>query len=46
MQTMNQCLEKLVAEGIITDEDALAKAGNLAELKQTLRRSLDLRRAA
>jgi twitching motility protein PilT len=46
MQTMNQCLEKLVAEDIITEEDALAKAGLLSELKQTLRRSLNLRRAA
>jgi len=46
MQTMNQCLEKLVAEDIITEDDALAKAGILSELKQTLRRSLNLRQAA
>jgi len=46
MQTMNQCLEKLVADEIITEDDALAKAGNLTELKQTLRRSLNLRMAA
>jgi len=38
MQTMNQCLEKLVADGTVTSEDALAKAGNLSELKQMLRR--------
>jgi twitching motility protein PilT len=46
MQTMNQCLEKLVADDTITEDDALAKAGNLTELKQTLRRSLNLRHAA
>ena len=46
MQTMNQCLEKLVADDIITEEDALTKAGNVTELKQVLRRSLNLRRAA
>jgi twitching motility protein PilT len=38
MQTMNQCLERYVQEGVITEEDALAKAGNLTELKQLLRR--------
>lgn len=46
MQTMNQCLEKLVADNVITEEDALAKAGNVTEMKQVLRRSLNLRRAA
>jgi len=46
MQTMNQCLEKLVADGTITEDDALAHAGNLTEMKQALRRSLNLRRAA
>jgi twitching motility protein PilT len=46
MQTMNQCLEKLVAEDIITEDDALEKAGVLSELKQTLRRSLNLRMTA
>ncbi len=40
MQTMNQCLERLACEGVITEADALAKAGNLSELKQMLRRSL------
>ena len=46
MQTMNQCLEKLVEEEIITEEDALTKAGNLTELKQNLRRNTALRVAA
>ncbi|HLJ56230.1 MAG TPA: PilT/PilU family type 4a pilus ATPase [Chthonomonadaceae bacterium] len=46
MQTMNQCLEKLVADGLISEDEALAKAGNLTEMKQSLRRSLNLRRAA
>jgi twitching motility protein PilT len=40
MQTMNQCLERYACEGIISEEDAMAKAGNAAELKQMLRRSL------
>ncbi|HZP80283.1 MAG TPA: PilT/PilU family type 4a pilus ATPase [Chthonomonadaceae bacterium] len=40
MQTMNQCLERYACEGIISEEDAMAKAGNVAELKQMLRRSL------
>jgi twitching motility protein PilT len=39
MQTMNQCLDKYVCEGFITEEEALLNAGNLAELKQALRRS-------
>ena len=39
MQTMNQSLEAYVADGIITEEDALAKAGNLTELKQNLRQA-------
>jgi twitching motility protein PilT len=37
MQTMNQSLESYVVEGVITEEDALAKAGNVTELKQSLR---------
>ncbi len=40
MQTMNQSLERYVSEGVITAEDALAKAGNLSELKQNLRQNL------
>ncbi len=43
MQTMNQALERYVAEGIITEEDALAKAGNLTELKQNLRQAALIR---
>jgi len=39
MQTMNQCLDRFVSEGLISEEDALANAGNIAELKQMLRRS-------
>jgi twitching motility protein PilT len=39
MQTMNQSLEGYVTEGIITEEDALAKAGNITELKQNLRQA-------
>jgi twitching motility protein PilT len=39
MLTMNQCLDKYVCEGLITEEEALLNAGNLAELKQMLRRS-------
>jgi len=38
MQTMNQSLYKLVREGIISEQEALARAGNLTELKQMLRR--------
>jgi twitching motility protein PilT len=37
MQTMNQALEGYVVDGVITEEDALAKAGNITELKQSLR---------
>jgi len=37
MQTMNQALESYVVEGVITEEDALLKAGNVTELKQNLR---------
>ncbi|MGQ9807198.1 MAG: type IV pilus twitching motility protein PilT [Armatimonadota bacterium] len=39
MQTMNQCLDRYVKQGLISEEDALANAGNLTELKQMLRRS-------
>lgn len=38
MQTMNQCLEKFCKAGLIEEEEALANAGNLTELKQMLRR--------
>lgn len=39
MQTMNQCLDRYFSEGLITEADALTAAGNLAELKQMLRRT-------
>lgn len=38
MQTMNQALNRLFKSGIISEEEALASAGNLTELKQMLRR--------
>jgi twitching motility protein PilT len=49
MQTMNQCLDRYFAEGLITEEEALTHAGNISELKQMLRRSaadLSMRKAA
>lgn len=38
MGTMNQCLVKYLKAGTITEEEALANAGNLTELKQMIRR--------
>jgi len=38
MQTMNQCLDRFYKSGIISEEEALASAGNLTELKQMMRR--------
>lgn len=38
MQTMNQCLEKYYKAGLIDEEEAMANAGNLTELKQMIRR--------
>ena len=38
MRTMNQTLDGYVAQGLIRIEDALANAGDLAELKQMLRK--------
>jgi len=38
MQTMNQALDRLVKEDVISEAEALARAGNLTELKQMLRR--------
>ncbi|MDO8586953.1 MAG: type IV pilus twitching motility protein PilT [Armatimonadota bacterium] len=38
MQTMNQCLVNYFKQGLITEEEAHANAGNLTELKQLLRR--------
>lgn len=46
MQTMNQCLDKYVSEGFISEEEALANAGNFAELKQMLRRSAAMKMPA
>ncbi|MCC7492493.1 MAG: type IV pilus twitching motility protein PilT [Fimbriimonadaceae bacterium] len=39
MQTMNMCLDRLVKNELIDPREALARAGNLAELKMMLRRS-------
>jgi len=38
MQTMNQALARYVQAGVISEQEALARAGNLTELKQMLRR--------
>jgi twitching motility protein PilT len=38
MQTMNQCLTRYFKAGIISEDDALAAAGNLTELRQMIRR--------
>lgn len=38
MQTMNQCLANFAKAGVISEEEALANAGNLTEMKQMLRR--------
>lgn len=37
MQTMNQCLLRYVKAGIISEQDALANAGQFTELKQLIR---------
>ncbi len=39
MQTMNQCLNQYHSDGIITEEEALRNCGNLAEIKQMLRKT-------
>jgi twitching motility protein PilT len=39
MNTMNQALEKLYQSKLISYDDAVANAGNVAELRQMLRRS-------
>ncbi len=39
MNTMNQALERLVNAKLISTEDALNNAGNLSELRQTLRQA-------
>ena len=38
MQTMNQCLTRYFKAGIISEDDAMAAAGNLTELRQMIRR--------
>lgn len=38
MQTMNQCLAKYHKAGVISEEEAIANAGNVTELKQMMRR--------
>ena len=38
MQTMNQCLSSFVKAKVISDEEAIANAGNVTELKQMIRR--------
>ncbi|WP_309685014.1 type IV pilus twitching motility protein PilT [Armatimonas sp.] len=38
MQTMNQCLTRYYKAGIISEDDAMAAAGNLTELRQMIRR--------
>ncbi len=38
MQTMNQCLLKYFRAGLISEEEALANAGNITEMKQMVRR--------
>ena len=46
MQTMNQSLVKFFQEGLITEEDAIAYAGKVTELKQMLRRGRPTNSAA
>ena len=38
MQTMNQCLLKFFRAGLIAEEEAIANAGNVTEMKQMVRR--------
>ena len=37
MQTMNQCLLKFFKQGLITEQIAIASAGNVTEMKQMIR---------
>lgn len=39
MQTMNQCLDQFFKAGIISEDEALANAGNATELRQMMRRT-------
>jgi len=38
MQTMNQCLDRYYKAGYISEEEAIANAGNVTELRQMMRR--------
>lgn len=38
MQTMNQCLDRYFKAGNISEEEAIANAGNVTELRQMMRR--------
>jgi len=38
MQTMNQCLDRYFKAGIISEEEAIANAGNVTEIRQMMRR--------
>ena len=38
MQTLNQCLIKYFKAGLISEEEAIANAGNITEMKQLVRR--------
>ena len=38
MQTMNQCLDKFFKAGFISEDEAMANAGNATELRQMMRR--------
>jgi twitching motility protein PilT len=38
MQTMNQCLLKYYKAGLISEDEAVASAGNVTEMKQMIRR--------
>lgn len=41
MQTMNQCLLRFYKSGIITEQDALANAGQFTELRQMIRMAVN-----
>lgn len=46
MQTLNQALDRYCKQGFVTEEEALANAGNVAELKHMLRQPPAKPRAA
>jgi len=39
MQTMNQCLDRYAKAGSISEDEAIANAGNVTELRQMMRRT-------